>query len=201
MPVPEAAEEATVLEKTGHRFARVAQVPELQELEREVVHVEGDVADALPREPVAGLREVLRPESRANGRPRPHPDEGQDEGDESWKYGWLDLGVASGNPLYVLEIRGDQRQVVVGSGEQLYSPSLRAKRLNWISIDDLREPMRIQARIRNRHAPAEAVIEKTAEDEVLATFDEPQRAVTPGQAAVFYRGTRVLGGCWIQDRL
>jgi tRNA-specific 2-thiouridylase len=107
------------------------------------------------------------------------------------------LGVASGSPLYVLEIRGDQRQVVVGEGEQLYSRTLRARRLNWISVEDLREPMRVLLRIRNKHTPAPARIERTGDDEVLATFDEPQRAITPGQAAVFYDGDVVVGGGWI----
>ncbi len=72
------------------------------------------------------------------------------------------LGVATGSPLYVLEIRGDKRQVVVGPGDDLYSPTLRARRLNWIAVDDLREPMRVQAKIRHRHEPAAATVVKTA---------------------------------------
>jgi tRNA-specific 2-thiouridylase len=107
------------------------------------------------------------------------------------------LGVATGSPLYVLEIRGDKRQVVVGAGDDLYSPMLRAKRLNWIAVDDLCEPMRVQAKIRHRHEPAAATVEKIGDDEVLVTFDEPQRAITPGQAVVFYDGDIVVGGGWI----
>jgi len=107
------------------------------------------------------------------------------------------LGVATGSPLYVLEIRGDQRQVVVGSDEELFSRTLRANRLNWIAIDDLREPMKVQAKIRHRHQPADAFIEKVGDDEVLATFDEPQRAITPGQAVVFYDQDVLVGGGWI----
>jgi tRNA-specific 2-thiouridylase len=107
------------------------------------------------------------------------------------------LGVATGSPLYVLEIRGDQRQVVVGAGEELYTRTLRAKRLNWISIPELREPMRVQVKIRHRHEPAAAVIAPVSSDEVEATFDVAQRAVTPGQAAVFYDGDVVVGGGWI----
>jgi tRNA-uridine 2-sulfurtransferase len=109
------------------------------------------------------------------------------------------LGVATGSPLYVLQIKGDKHQVVVGSGEELYSKTLRARRLNWIAIreDDLRQPMRVSVKIRNRHQPAPAMIESTGGDEVLATFDDPQRAVTPGQAAVFYDGDLVIGGGWI----
>ena len=109
------------------------------------------------------------------------------------------LGVATGSPLYVLEINGEKRQVVVGGGEKLYATALRARRLNWIAMndDDLRQPMRVSVKIRNRHEPAPAMIEKTGDDEVLATFDQPQRAVTPGQAAVFYDGDLVIGGGWI----
>ena len=107
------------------------------------------------------------------------------------------LGVATGSPLYVLNIRGDERQVVVGPAEALYSQSLRAKRLNWISIPELREPMRVQVKIRHRHEPASATMERAGGDEVVATFDQPQRAITPGQAAVFYDGDVVVGGGWI----
>ncbi len=108
------------------------------------------------------------------------------------------LGVATGSPLYVLEIRGDSRQVVVGSDDELLSPTLRANRLNWISVDDLHESKRVQAKIRHRHQPAEATIEKTGDDEVLLTFDGPQRAITPGQSVVFYDGDVVVGGGWIK---
>ncbi len=107
------------------------------------------------------------------------------------------LGVATGSPLFVLQIKGAAHQVVVGSGEELYAKTLRARRLNWIAVDDLHSPMRVAVKIRNRHEPAPAVIEKRGDDEVLATFDEPQRAVTPGQAAVFYDGDVVVGGGWI----
>jgi tRNA-specific 2-thiouridylase len=107
------------------------------------------------------------------------------------------LGVATGSPVYVLEIRGDKRQVVVGSGEELYSRSLIGRRANWIAIDDLREPKRVQAKIRHRHEPAEATTEKLPDGDVLVTFDEPQRAITPGQAVVFYDGDVVVGGAWI----
>jgi len=107
------------------------------------------------------------------------------------------LGVATGSPLYVLEIRGDSRQVVVGSNDDLYSRTLRAGHVNWIAVDGLREPMRVSIKIRNRHEPAPAEIEKTRDGSVVATFDGPQRAITPGQAAVFYDGDVVVGGGWI----
>ncbi len=107
------------------------------------------------------------------------------------------LGVATGSPLYVLQIKGDQRQVVVGEQENLYSKTLVAKRTNLVSVDELRNSMRVSVKIRHRHEPAAAMIEKTGSDEILVTFDEPQRAVTPGQAAVFYDGDVIVGGGWI----
>lgn len=107
------------------------------------------------------------------------------------------LGVATGSPLYVLELRGGKHQVVVGGADELLSTTLRAKRLNWIAIDGLRQPMRVRTKIRHRHEAALSTIEKLADDEVLVTFDEPQRAITPGQAAVFYDGDAVVGGGWI----
>jgi len=107
------------------------------------------------------------------------------------------LGVATGEPLYVIEIRGDRRQVVVGRGEDLLSRTLRARRMNWIAFDRLCEPIRVEAKIRHKHVPAAATVESAGEDEILVTFDDPQRSITPGQAVVFYQGDIVAGGGWI----
>jgi tRNA-specific 2-thiouridylase len=107
------------------------------------------------------------------------------------------LGVATGSPLYVIQINGDKRRVIVGSQEHLYSRTLRAHGVNLIAMDDLPEPTRVTVKIRHRHEPAPAVIEKSGNEEVLVTFDEAQRAITPGQAAVFYDGDVVVGGGWI----
>jgi len=109
------------------------------------------------------------------------------------------LGVATGSPLYVLQIHGDTRQVVVGGDQELYSRTLRARDLNWISIAELREPLRVQAKIRHRHEPAAATVEPAGGAEAVArvTFDQPQRAITPGQAVVFYDDDLVVGGGWI----
>jgi tRNA-specific 2-thiouridylase len=108
------------------------------------------------------------------------------------------LGVATGSPLYVLQIKGDTRQVVVGKQEDLYSKTLHVHRTNLISVEDLAEPMRVTVKIRHRHEGAPAVIEKSGNNEILANFDQPQRAITPGQAAVFYDGDIVVGGGWIK---
>jgi tRNA-specific 2-thiouridylase len=107
------------------------------------------------------------------------------------------LGVATGSPLYVIQIKGDRRQVVVGNQEDLYSKTMRVRKINLISVGELSEPMRVQVKIRHRHEPASAQIEVSGTDEMLITFDQPQRAITPGQAAVFYEGDIVVGGGWI----
>jgi tRNA-specific 2-thiouridylase len=108
------------------------------------------------------------------------------------------LGVATGSPLYVVEIRGDRKEVVVGGPESLLTKTLRAKRMNWISIATLDVPMRVAAKIRHRHPAAPATVEPLGTDEVLVTFDEPQRSVTPGQAVVMYSEDEVVGGGWIE---
>ncbi len=108
------------------------------------------------------------------------------------------LGVATGSPLYVIQIKNDSRQVVVGRDEELYSRTLRTRRVNLISTAVISEPMRVAVKIRHKHQPAPAVIGSTGPDHVTVTFDEPQRAITPGQAAVFYDGDVVVGGGWIE---
>jgi tRNA-specific 2-thiouridylase len=107
------------------------------------------------------------------------------------------LGVSSPSPLYVLNIDPASHRVTVGADEELATRTLRARDLNWISIPKLLAPMRVQIKIRHRHEPAWATLEPVGADEVIATFDEPQRAVTPGQSAVFYDGDEVVGGGWI----
>jgi len=107
------------------------------------------------------------------------------------------LGVATGSPLYVIQIKGDTREVVVGNQEELYSRTMRVRRINLISVDEVREPMPVTVKIRHRHEAAPARLESCENDELLVTFDEPQRAITPGQAAVFYDREVVVGGGWI----
>ena len=107
------------------------------------------------------------------------------------------LGVATGSPLYVLQIKGDTRQVVVGRDEELYHRTLRAERVNLISVPELAGPMRVGVKIRHRHQPAPATMESAGPGQVTVIFDQPQRAITPGQAAVFYDGDVVVGGGWI----
>ena len=85
----------------------------------------------------------------------------------------------------------------MGSDEHLYLRTLHARQVNLISIAELHEPMRVSVKIRHRHEPAAATIANAGENGVLVTFDQPQRAITPGQAAVFYDGDIVVGGGWI----
>ncbi len=106
------------------------------------------------------------------------------------------LGVESPTALYVIQIAGEGNKVKVGSEADLLQSHLRARRLNWISIPELRGEMRVKIKIRHRHEPAWAAVRMDG-DELLAEFDVPQRAVTPGQAAVFYDGDEVVGGGWI----
>ena len=108
------------------------------------------------------------------------------------------LGVSSPSPLYVLNIDPASHRVTVGADAELAVRTLRARNLNWISIPELTTSMRVRAKIRHRHEPAWATLEPSEiPGEVIATFDEPQRAVTPGQSAVFYDGDEVVGGGWI----
>ena len=107
------------------------------------------------------------------------------------------LGLSSAEPLYVLKIHPDSHRVEVGRDDELLSRTLRANRLNWVSVAEPGEEIRVSIKIRHRHEPAPATLRVVGEDEVEAVFDEPQRAITPGQSAVFYQGDEVAGGGWI----
>ena len=125
---------------------------------------------------------------------------GRHEGIQSFTVGQRKgLGLTSPNPLYVLSIHSDSHQVTVGADEDLFSRDLFANRLNWISIPGLTEgeTIRVSAKIRHRHTPAMATLSRVDDQTVHALFDEPQRAITPGQSAVFYQEDEVVGGGWI----
>jgi tRNA-uridine 2-sulfurtransferase len=107
------------------------------------------------------------------------------------------LGIASGIPLYVVDIDAASAAVTVGPREALDRTTLTASRVNWISGDAPAAPIRAAARIRYRHAEAPATITPIDADRAHVVFDTPQAAVTPGQAVVFYDGDCVLGGGWI----
>ena len=104
------------------------------------------------------------------------------------------LGLSLGHPVFVLKIRPQTNEVVIGTYEESLTQTVRADRLNFMSVEDLREPKRVFARIRYNHRGAWCTVEKTGEDEIVCHFEEPQRAATPGQALVLYDGEYVLGG-------
>ena len=108
------------------------------------------------------------------------------------------LGIAAPRPLYVLQIDPGSRRVTVGEGDQLWADGFEARDVNWIAWNTLEKPMEATVKIRYRHDPAPARIEPTGPAAALVRFQAPQRAITPGQAAVFYRGDEVLGGGWIR---
>jgi len=108
------------------------------------------------------------------------------------------LGLTSARPLYVLALRPDTRTVVVGNDEDLLSDRLVARDVSWLSLAEPAAETRARARIRYRHAEAVASIVPLGGGRAEVRFDERQRAITPGQAVVFYEGEVCLGGGWIE---
>jgi tRNA-specific 2-thiouridylase len=108
------------------------------------------------------------------------------------------LGFAAGKPLYVLSIDPEKNRVVVGEDDVLRKTNCEIEDVNWVSIEKPQALLRVFAKIRHKHEPAPATIEPLDLNRARVTFDAPQRAITPGQAAVFYDGDRVLGGGWIR---
>ena len=108
------------------------------------------------------------------------------------------LRIAAPEPLYVIATEPATQRVIVGRNEDLLNAGLTAGNVNWISIAPLHAPVQAQVKIRNKHVPAQATLHPLDGGGVDVHFDEPQRAITPGQAAVFYNGDLVLGGGWIE---
>ncbi len=104
------------------------------------------------------------------------------------------LGVAAGEPLYVVRVDAARNRVVVGSERDLYRDSMTVRGVNWVSCPPPREPVAAEVKVRYRARPAAAVVRPEGEARVRVDFAGPQRAVAPGQSAVFYRGDVVLGG-------
>ena len=111
------------------------------------------------------------------------------------------LGLSTGVPLYVLHVDPSDGKIVVGSREELGRRTLEASGVNWIAGEPPQTPRRCTARIRHRHRDAAAVVTADGSDHVRIQFDEPQLAITPGQAVVFYDDDEVLGGGWIAERV
>jgi tRNA-uridine 2-sulfurtransferase len=109
------------------------------------------------------------------------------------------LRLSSTTPLYVLEIKPDSRTVVVGDRESLATPHCGVQGVNWTAGVPPSGRIRVGVQIRHRHEPAAAAVTPTEAGGATVTFEAPQRAVTPGQAAVFYDGDEVVGGGWIAN--
>jgi tRNA-uridine 2-sulfurtransferase len=110
------------------------------------------------------------------------------------------LGFATGKPVYVLAIDPEGNRVIVGGDDALRATILEIEDVNWVSVVEPQAPLRAQAKIRHKHEPAAATVEALSGGRARVVFDSPQRAITPGQAAVIYDGELVLAGGWIRAR-
>jgi len=110
------------------------------------------------------------------------------------------IGISSAQPLYVTGIDSTKNRIVVGTQEELLRDEFTAAGVNWIAIDDPTEAVRADVRVRYRHTAEPATITPLPDARARVKFDEPQRAIAPGQATVFYRGDEVVGGGWIVKR-
>jgi tRNA-specific 2-thiouridylase len=108
------------------------------------------------------------------------------------------LGFSTGKPIYVLAIDTGNNRVIVGGDEALHASEFEIENVNWVSIAEPSQPLRAQVKIRHKHEPAAAIVEALPGLAARIRFDEPQRAITPGQAAVIYDGDIVLAGGWIK---
>ncbi len=110
------------------------------------------------------------------------------------------VGVAEGTPVYVTALDAETNTVFVGPRDAVLSSGVRVRRVAWQGATGTK-PLRVDVKIRYHHDPAAARLDLISEDEVHVRFDEPQSAVTPGQAAVFYQGDEVMGGGWIEGTM
>ena len=104
------------------------------------------------------------------------------------------LGLAMGHPVFVVAVRPDTNEVVIGENKDVFTDTLYAGNLNFMAIEALKEPMRARGKIRYSHEGADCTIRMIDNNTLECKFDKPQRAVTPGQALVLYDGEYVLGG-------
>jgi tRNA-specific 2-thiouridylase len=107
------------------------------------------------------------------------------------------LGIAREKPLYVVQIERAKNRIVVGEADELESVEFTAKGVNWIAFNESLDPVQANVKVRYRHEPAPATIYALPDARARIVFDEPQRAITPGQATIFYDGDEVVGGGWI----
>jgi tRNA-specific 2-thiouridylase len=109
------------------------------------------------------------------------------------------LGFATGRPIYVLAIDPERNRIIVGEDDALRATSFEIENVNWVSIAEPAAPLRAHVKIRHKHDPAPALVEILPGLRAHITFETPQRAITPGQAAVLYDGDVVLAGGWIKN--
>ena len=107
------------------------------------------------------------------------------------------LGIANEKPLYVVQIERAKNQIIVGAANELEAIEFIASGVNWVAFDEPTVPVRAEVKIRYRHDPAMATLTALPDSRAMIRFDEPQRAITPGQATIFYNGDEVVGGGWI----
>ena len=108
------------------------------------------------------------------------------------------LGFAAGKPLYVISLDPEKNRVVVGDDDSLRTQSCEVTGVNWVSCERPENALRARVKIRHKHEPADATVQPIDATSARIAFDIPQRAITPGQSAVFYDEDRVLGGAWIR---
>lgn len=111
------------------------------------------------------------------------------------------LGLAMGHPVFVAAIRPQSNEVVIGEHADILAPALRCSHINLMACADIGEGMPATAKIRYNHRGAACRLYKTGSDGAVCRFEGPQRAITPGQAVVFYQGDLVLGGGVIEEAL
>jgi tRNA-specific 2-thiouridylase len=109
------------------------------------------------------------------------------------------LGLAKGRPLYVIGIDRDRNALVVGEEKEVYAHTFTIDSVNWINMREIISSFSAQVKIRYNHQGSEAVVTPKGRDELEMSFKTPQKAITPGQAAVLYEEDRVLGGGWIRE--
>ena len=110
------------------------------------------------------------------------------------------LGIAKGKPMYVVKVEPETNRVVVGEEKDIFRTRLIANNITWADGVPSNE-IEVKAKIRYRHVENHAVVRAQSDGEALVEFGTPQRAMTPGQAIVFYKESRVLGGGWINEVL
>ncbi|MCM8760100.1 MAG: tRNA 2-thiouridine(34) synthase MnmA [Candidatus Omnitrophica bacterium] len=109
-------------------------------------------------------------------------------------------GIAKGKPLYVIEIDSRKNTIVLGEKQDVYSKEFIVKGTNWVSIEGIKEPLKADVKVRYKHKGATADLYPYGKNKcVKVVFEQPQWAITPGQAAVFYKGDKLLGGGFIQS--